>query len=313
MKPQVVLSQVQALWLKELGVDMLWGRELQASTPLVMDKSNALAGSSPTQVQISAPVSPSVDQPSQPLNEESRQSSEVGLIKRSSPEGRTKSGRTSQQQAIQTIQKGFAQLARHQYRQAAALSASLPSVQSHTWEDLEQEIKQQYLQWGWVQNVHEVLLGQQGKQPLSLLIIEEMPGIDDVMDGQVFAGESGQLLANMLAPLKLDKKEVAITSLFKFHARDEQIPIQCAIPYLQAQIQLLQPKCIWLLGTRAAQSFLQQDSHSMESLRQQIWQYPLSADKQIPVVVSHHPSLLLVTPNLKADIWTDLQRLAQYL
>lgn len=279
-QPDLPLSTLQTLWLKELGVTMLWGHELQA-----------------TAIQVAT-------------------SPEVTLIKRSSPEGRTKSGRATQEQmrAMQSIQKGFEQQAHHaRVSTSAQLSSSLPIVQAGTWEALTQEIQQQYLQWGWVKDPNEILVGQAGKIPSDILIIEEMPGADDALEGQVFAGASGQLLSNMLAPLGLCKEEVGITSLFKFHARDKNISIQHAIPFLQVQIQLLQPKCIWLLGARVAQSFLAQESCTIDSLRTQEWFYPLSDTQKIPVIVSHHPSLVLVNAMLKADIWADLQRLAVYI
>ncbi len=159
------------------------------------------------------------------------------------------------------------------------------------------------------------MIGQEGKSPLDLLIIEEMPGADDYVEGTVFSGETGVLLANILAPLGMSKEDVAITSLLKIHLRDETLPSQYeqALPYLQAQIALLKPKCIWLLGARAAQPFLKQENGSMDVLRGQEWFYPLSDDIQIPVVVSHHPSLLLIHQGLKADMWEDVQKINAYL
>ncbi|NOL50188.1 uracil-DNA glycosylase [Pelistega europaea] len=340
------LSSVQVLWLKELGVTMLWGRELQenkeepvaseaqvnldaatsqqttVTTPLGAIPSSTLATSTAISAEVvsSEKMTPAAVAPNQtvaPSGVSSVSDSEVSLIKRGSPEGRVKAGRpVSQEQAraIQTIQKGFEQLSRQSYRTSSpAQPGAMPTVQVNSWDELVQSVCHQYLQWGWVQDEREVLVGQEGKKPLDILIIEEMPGAEDALEGQVFAGASGKLLANMLAPLGVAKNDVAITSLFKFHARDENIPVSYAIPYLQAQIQLLQPKCIWLLGTRAAQSFLQQDNSTMDGLRMQEWFYPLNETQKIPVIVSHHPSLLLINPSLKADIWTDLQKILPYI
>lgn len=311
MSQQVALSEVQTLWLKELGVGMLWGRELQAGQqeqlPIVQDTPLA---------KTALPVS-THDVWQNSVNQQDAEQQSVGLIKRASPEGRVKKGRVSHEQvsAIQTIQKGFDQLARQTRRaqqNATIHTHPLPCVQANTWQELEEEIKQQYLQWGWVQDANEILVGQEGASPLNILVIEEMPGADDVLEGVPFTGNSGQLLANMLAPLGISKEDIAITSLLKFHARDENIPVEYAIPFLQKQIQLLQPKIIWLLGTRAAQSFLKKEDSAMDVLRAQEWSYPLTETQSIPVIVSHHPSLMLVDSALKADIWDDLLRLSTY-
>lgn len=300
MTPQIPLSEVQTLWLKELGISMLWG---QALTPYVPDTDQGTSQSSSPQAMPESEAS-SADHSDQA----------VSLIKRSSPEGKTKSGRVSreQEQALQTIYQG---LQKNRQRRTSLATISVPVVQANNWLDLASEIRHQYKQWQWVSDEKEVLIGQMGKPSPDLLIIEEMPGVDDYVEGTVFSGETGVLLANILAPLGIAKEDVAITSLLKIHLRDETVSSQYeqALPYLQAQIALLKPKCIWLLGARAAQPFLKQENGSMDILRGQEWFYPLAEKLQIPVVVSHHPSLLLINQGLKADIWDDLQKIKLYL
>lgn len=311
-EPELSLTQLQTLWLNELGVGMLWGSPLKASSSshpqsgvlvteattsdvtvvmpevgVVAEEAEAIRGLVPTDVVVSGSAP------------------EISLIKRSSPEGKTKSGRINK--ALQELHQELRQQSAPKVRQSLAI----PVVQARTWEELEVEIKQQYLAWSWVQSEHEVLMGQLGKSPADLFIIEEMPGINDFLEGEEFAGDCGVLLAHILASIGLSKAQVAISSVLKFHAR-EAVSMSYALPYLQAQIQMLRPKCLLFLGARAAQSVLQQQ-HSMDSLRTQIWQYPLNDTESIPAVVSHHPSLLLINGALKAETWADLQKIAQVL
>lgn len=302
--PKIPLSEVQTLWLKELGVAMLWGQALAPYSPEQDEGANSSsAETTPAEAVISNTATP---------NNEAG----ITLIKRSSPEGKTKSGRVSreQEQAIQEIHQNFQKQASAN-RQRQLKSQAIPTVQAQTWSALESEIRHQYLQWQWVSDEKEVLIGQPGKANPALLIIEEMPGADDYVEGTVFSGDTGVLLANMLAPLGLRKEDVAMTSLLKAHMREETLPEQYvqSLPYLQAQIQMLKPACIWLLGARAAQPFLKQEGGNMDMLRSQEWFYPLTETERIPVVVSHHPSLLLLNQTLKADIWEDLQKIASYL
>lgn len=283
--PQIPLTEVQTLWLKELGISMLWGQALAPCRPV--EESSLTDG-----ISQSTTTSPVVIAPAE-------EPTGIALIKRSSPEGKTKSGRVSREQKQVNVQH-------HR-----PMKPQIPTVQAQTWTELESEIRAQYLQWQWVSDDKEVLIGQTGKPQPDLLIIEEMPGADDYVEGMVFSGDTGVLLANMLAPLGIAREDVAITSLLKAHMRDETSPeqyVQC-LPYLQAQIQMLKPKCIWLLGARAAQPFLKEGG-SMDTLRAQEWFYPLTETDKIPVIVSHHPSLLLINQTLKADIWEDLQKIA---
>lgn len=310
--PELSLTQLQTLWLNELGVNMLWGSPFKASVP---------ASTSPTIEAVTTPQVASVHAESEEniTTTHPEQTSavsqggsissgaqEVGLIKRSSPEGKTKSGRINK--ALQALHQELQQQSTPKARKLLAM----PEVSATTWEALKDEIQQQYLAWSWVQSASEILMGQQGKPQPDLFIIEEMPSVNDALEGQEFSGDCGVLLGNILACLGLSIEEVAISSVFKFHAREEIAAVQYALPYLQAQIQLLQPKCLLFLGARAAQPVLRQDN-PMDYLRSQIWQYPLSETQSIPAIVSHHPSLLLINGALKADTWDDLQKIAQVL
>ena len=71
-------------------------------------------------------------------------------------------------------------------------------------------------------------------------------------------------------------------------------------PYLERQIELLQPKLIVLLGRTAVQSLLASED-ALGSLRGRLHRY-----REIPVVVTYHPAYLLRTLQDKAKAWEDL-------
>jgi DNA polymerase len=81
--------------------------------------------------------------------------------------------------------------------------------------------------------------------------------------------------------------------------------VKCA-PYLQRQVELLQPKIILALGRFAAQALLQASVPEVATiplgkLRGQVHSY-----QGVPVVVGYHPAYLLRTPQDKAKSWADL-------
>lgn len=147
------------------------------------------------------------------------------------------------------------------------------------------------------------------------LVVGEAPGEHEDQQGEPFVGASGQLLDNMLKAVGLHRggngeQGVYITNAIKCRPPANRNPhvqevTQCE-PYLQRQVELLQPRVILALGRFAAQSLLQGSvpdaaSIPLGKLRGQVHHY-----HGIPVVVSYHPAYLLRTPRDKARAWDDL-------
>jgi uracil-DNA glycosylase len=74
-------------------------------------------------------------------------------------------------------------------------------------------------------------------------------------------------------------------------------------PYLDRQIELIQPRIILAVGRIAAQNLLQTDT-PIGRMRGKLYSY---GARQIPVVVTYHPAYLLRSPGEKRKAWTDLQ------
>ena len=89
------------------------------------------------------------------------------------------------------------------------------------------------------------------------LFVGAWPGADEDVQGEPFVGQSGKLLDNMLAAIKLKRGQNAyITNIVKCYPPGNRTPeaneiAQC-LPYLERQIQLIQPKLIVALGETAA-------------------------------------------------------------
>jgi uracil-DNA glycosylase family 4 len=72
------------------------------------------------------------------------------------------------------------------------------------------------------------------------------------------------------------------------------------LPYLQRQIELIQPKLIVALGKVASNALLGKDA-TLASLRGKLHNY-----RGIPLIVTYHPAYLLRSPSEKAKAWQDL-------
>ncbi|MGB6156142.1 MAG: uracil-DNA glycosylase [Castellaniella sp.] len=141
------------------------------------------------------------------------------------------------------------------------------------------------------------------------LIVAEQPSLDDEIAGKPFQGDSGRLLASMLAAVQLpDAQSVYQTYVVKCRAPGgaEPTPAEVAacVPYLQREIALLQPRWILTLGRVAAQAVLSTQA-PLDTLRGK--QHTLGLEgRAIPVWVMHQPASLLVRSALKAEAWHDL-------
>ena len=145
------------------------------------------------------------------------------------------------------------------------------------------------------------------------LFVGEWPGADEDVQGEPFVGQSGKLLDNMLAAIKLKRgHNVYITNIVKCYPPGNRTPeadeiAQC-LPYLERQIQLIQPKLIVALGETAA--LLLGHDATVPDLRGKLHDYRGSSshglEKGIPLVITYHPAYLLHNPLKKAKAWDDL-------
>ncbi len=146
-----------------------------------------------------------------------------------------------------------------------------------------------------------------GAQQAPWLIVGEAPGQEEDVQGEPFVGRAGHLLNAMLQVVGVNRAQVYIANTVKCRPPNNRTPdaLEMALcaPYLQRQIQLLQPQLILVVGRVAVQQIL----HSEEAigrLRGKVHRY---ADTGIPVIVSYHPAYLLRRPSEKAKVWLDLQ------
>lgn len=144
-----------------------------------------------------------------------------------------------------------------------------------------------------------------GDQQAEWLFIGEGPGAEEDAQGEPFVGAAGKLLDNMLLAIGLKRGEnVYIGNAVKCRPPNNRTPdpaeVAACRPYLERQIELLQPKLIVLLGRTAVQSLLASEE-ALGSLRGRLHRY-----RDIPVVVTYHPAYLLRTLQDKAKAWEDL-------
>ena len=137
------------------------------------------------------------------------------------------------------------------------------------------------------------------------LFVGEGPGAEEDQRGEPFVGQAGKLLDNMLAAIGLKRGEdVYIANAVKCRPPENRTPAPeeaaACRPYLERQIELIQPRLIVALGRPAAQTLLQTEI-KIAAVRGKLHDY-----RGIPLIVTYHPAYLLRTLMDKAKAWEDL-------
>ena len=145
----------------------------------------------------------------------------------------------------------------------------------------------------------------EGDAHAKLMFIGEGPGAEEDRLGRPFVGASGQLLDRMISAIGLEREQVYIGNVVKCRPPGNRQPLpeeaEACLPFLRAQVALVRPKVIVLLGATAARYTLSPDIRITRDRgnwyeRKGVWMMP-----------TYHPSALLRDPSLKRAAWADLQ------
>ena len=144
-----------------------------------------------------------------------------------------------------------------------------------------------------------------GNPTAEVMVVGEAPGEKEDLSGEPFVGPAGDLLNKILGAIQLTRESVYLCNVLKHRPPGNRNPmpdeVRACAPYLQRQIDLVQPKLILAFGTFAAQSLLG-TKLAIGKLRQQLHWY-----QGIPLVATYHPAALLRNDAWKRPTWEDVK------
>ena len=151
----------------------------------------------------------------------------------------------------------------------------------------------------------------QGDPAAPLVFIGEGPGQTEDEEGLAFVGAAGQLLTRMLSAIALPRDRVFICNVVKCRPPHNRVPTpaeQAACrPLLDAQLALIRPRVMVLLGATAANAVL---DPGIRITRDRGKWYLRGGVYCMP---TYHPSALLRDETKKADAWQDMLSLRDRL
>ncbi|HWH17690.1 MAG TPA: uracil-DNA glycosylase [Allosphingosinicella sp.] len=151
-----------------------------------------------------------------------------------------------------------------------------------------------------------------GNPASGLMIVTDMPAIEDCAAGTLLSGEAGRLFDRMLAAIGRDRDSVYLASLSCLRSPTGgftgETAGQCAT-LARHHIGLVEPKAVLLLGDTCGKALLGMAVMQGRGRWHQITTYAGT----VPAMISFHPERLLEQPSFKAAAWADLQLLMREL
>lgn len=152
------------------------------------------------------------------------------------------------------------------------------------------------------------------------MFVGEAPGADEDERGEPFVGRAGELLTKIIGAMGLSRSQVFIANILKCRpdtpgqsaGNRKPAPEEMAtcIPWLEKQIDIIQPKAMVALGATAIEGLLGKTLIGVTRLRGQ-WQ----SYRGIPLMPTYHPAYVLRNQamSVKREVWEDMLKVMEKL
>jgi DNA polymerase len=146
-----------------------------------------------------------------------------------------------------------------------------------------------------------------GNPQARLMFVGEAPGRDEDLEGLPFVGRSGKLLDLMIKAIGLDRTGVYIANIIPWRPPGNRTPTpqesQICLPFIQRQIELVDPDVLVCLGGPSSQTLLGYTDGIMKTRGR--WLAYDTGTREIRATASLHPAYLLRQPLHKRLAWRD--------
>jgi uracil-DNA glycosylase family 4 len=154
-----------------------------------------------------------------------------------------------------------------------------------------------------------------GNPQARVMFVGEAPGREEDLEGLPFVGRSGKLLDRMIAAIGLDRTSAYIANVIPWRPPGNRTPTpqetQICLPFIQRQIELVNPDVLVTLGNPSTQTLLSTREGIMKT-RGKWFDYD-TGTRVIRAIATFHPAYLLRSPSYKRMSWQDLRAIAKAL
>jgi DNA polymerase len=154
-----------------------------------------------------------------------------------------------------------------------------------------------------------------GNPQARVMFVGEAPGREEDIEGLPFVGRSGKLLDRMISAIGLDRRSAYIANVIPWRPPGNRTPTpqetQICLPFIQRQIELVNPDVLVTLGNPSTQTLLQTREGIMKT-RGRWFDYD-TGTRVIRAIATFHPAYLLRSPSYKRMAWQDLRAISKAL
>jgi DNA polymerase len=154
-------------------------------------------------------------------------------------------------------------------------------------------------------NATQAVFGE-GSAKADVMLVGEVPGDQEDREGTPFVGPAGQILDRALAEAGIDRRQTYVTNAVKhfkwkprgtrrIHDKPTWTESVACRPWLEAELALVRPRALVLMGATAAQSLLGR-SFRVTRMRGR----PLDSELAQLVIATIHPSAVLRSDDREA-------------
>ncbi len=147
-----------------------------------------------------------------------------------------------------------------------------------------------------------------------VLFIGEAPGKNEDLTMIPFNGAAGKILDQLLDSISLKRAEIYITSVVQYRPPKNRDPKPAEIalfqPYLDEQINILNPKVIVTLGRFSLRKFL--PNTKIADVHGKPQEIDLNG-KKVVLIPMYHPAAVIYRPGLKDTLKNDFLIIAKFI
>ena len=160
----------------------------------------------------------------------------------------------------------------------------------------------------------------EGSHFAKIMFIGEAPGRNEAKTGRPFCGSAGKILDELLGSVGVKREDIYITNIVKDRPPQNRDPLPEEIeaygPFLDRQIEIIQPKVIATLGRYSMVYIMQKFGLTSKiepiSTAHGKWYEAQAIYGNVTIIPLYHPAAAIYNQALKGTLKKDFQIIKKY-
>ena len=160
----------------------------------------------------------------------------------------------------------------------------------------------------------------EGSHNAEIMFVGEAPGKNEALTGRPFCGQAGRVLDELLVSIGIEREDVYITNIVKDRPPENRDPvpeeIEAYAPFLDRQVEIIQPKVIVPLGRFSMCYILEKfgvnNKETISKIHGVIFGVKTSYG-EVKIIPMYHPAASLYNPDTRKSLDADFKKLKEVL